>query len=537
MSLTVRDVLDIPPINQGKVIAGLGGIDQEIKSVSVLEVVNKGYISERFMEPNIFAISSLNAIAEDIDSQLSLINLLHTYQISALALFNVGLVIPEVSPRLIQLCNDLDFPLIQMPIHISYYDTIYAVLDRLFAYQVYKLENSAKIYETFMNQQISAEGDISQILDSLSDIIHSRVALFNFHQKCLYSSWPAGESPPKEVLDRLDQYSVDPSKALAFSHEGVSYLFQPVVNTNIHYGVLVLENITYPLSDLTAMAIAQACRVLCITLLSNERKEEYQLRKRRAYLMDLISGNFGHDKMLIDSQGRSLGYDISQVDCVMVVSLDQDAGASGKDLFRAIAPKIRQPLSALDSVISLDLPEQMEVIVLIPERKPSIVSYLGRQIASLLEAEGAAASIGVGPACGGAENISFSYEKARQAIRIAGRLFPQSSRPYVQYDDVEIFAMIQESINREQAARVTKDLFCGIDWYDEGNNSQLSDTFYELLINNLSTSQVAQRMYLHKNTVLQRKNKISGFYDEDPFEGWNHLKYELGFVLKKLFNL
>ena len=143
----------------------------------------------------------------------------------------------------------------------------------------------------------------------------------------------------------------------------------------------------------------------------------------------------------------------------------------------------------------------------------------------------------MGPACGGAENISFSYEKARQAIRIAGRLFPQSSRPYVRYDDVEIFAMIQESINREQAARVIKDLFCGIDSYDEGNNSQLSDTFYELLINNLSTSQVAQRMYLHKNTVLQRKNKISGFYDEDPFDGWNHLKYELGFILKKLFDL
>ena len=76
-----------------------------------------------------------------------------------------------------------------------------------------------------------------------------------------------------------------------------------------------------------------------------------------------------------------------------------------------------------------------------------------------------------------------------------------------------------------------------VEQYDKINNSQLSETFFQLLVNNVSTSQVAQQMFLHKNTVLQRKGRIASFYDRDPFEGPNHLQYEVAVILKKLFEL
>ena len=537
MALTVRDVLDLPPLTQGIVVAGKSGLDHEIKSLSVLEVVNKGYTSERFMEPNIFTISSLYAIADDVGEQLKLIRMLHNHQVSALALFNVGEVIPEISEEVIALCDELQFPLIRMPLHISYYDTIYAIFDQLFAQQAYRLKSSTRIYETFLDQQLSFEGDISRTLDTLGELIHTRLAFYNFHQKCLYSSWKGGETLPEEVLNQIDLCSFDPVEAADVSYHGVSFLIQPVSNNNINYGVLVLEGLTSPVSELTALAISQACRVLCITLVSNERREEFQLRKRRTYLLDLVAGNFGADKMLIHSQGKTLGYPIDEVDRVLVVDVHSEEGEDRRPLSALFHSIAEQVMPAAGVVIPLELPENGELILLLSEKNASSIPYAGKLVASLLAAENVKASIGVGPPCDGAEKIAFCYDKARQAIRIARRLFPQLDRPYALYEDVEVFDLLLESVNREQAAKLTARMFEELDRYDEKNNSQLTDTFFELLISNVSTAWVSQRMYLHKNTVLQRKNKIARFYPDDPFEGRNHLRYELGFILKKLFDL
>lgn len=160
---------------------------------------------------------------------------------------------------------------------------------------------------------------------------------------------------------------------------------------------------------------------------------------------------------------------------------------------------------------------------------------MGKWIASQLLSENAEAEVGISPVCDGPESFSFGYRKAQQAICIGKKLFPQSAVSYVFYDDIKIFALLQESIDRDKAIAVVSELFDTVDQYDKANNSQLGQTFFELLINNLSTSHVSQQMFLHKNTVLQRKNKIAGFYDADPFEGPNHLRYELGFILKRLF--
>ena len=87
----------------GNLVAGQGGIDKEIQSITVIEVPDRSEFCSL-----ISAISSMCVIADNLKNN-------RTNQIaqqdegSGLVVFNV-VGAPSINPQLIELCNELDFP-------------------------------------------------------------------------------------------------------------------------------------------------------------------------------------------------------------------------------------------------------------------------------------------------------------------------------------------------------------------------------------------------------------------------------------------
>ena len=542
MSLTVQQALTLPPLTLGTVVAGAGGLSREIKSVTVQEIIYEDPISVNFLTAGVFIVSSLYAVAEDTDTQVSLIRRLNDCRVSALALFNVGTVMPQISERLIEVCNELNFPLIKMPIHASYYEVLTAIIDKLLAHKVQTLEGIIRVYEAFNTQMMNIEEDYSSLLDMLGTMIGARLAFFNHNQKCVYSSWDKENSSLlKEIFcqirSRFSNLTDSPKTPVPLMVDGKRYLVQPVHSSNTYYGVLIIENLDYPPPDLMNFYIKQTCRALCIILLNSERQDKYRKRLRCEYLYDLLLGNLG-DRMQILSQGEALGFQMAGVDRVLVVSLNQSESGNHRKSIRQLLQNLEVQIEhVFPSSIPIVMDEPSELVLLSAGKKPKDMAYMGKWISSLLLPENTESLVGVSSSCSGPEKITACYQEAQQAIRISRQLFYHSPLPYVFYDDVRVFDLLQSSIKRKKAAEVVTELLGSVEEYDRINNSQLGETFFQLLANNVSTSQVAHQMFLHKNTVLQRKGKISGFYDTDPFEGPNHLQYELAVILKKLFEL
>jgi purine catabolism regulator len=80
MKLTVSDALRLPPLSLGNLVAGQGGIDKEIQSITVIEVPDRS----EFLQPHLLAISSMCVIADNLKEQLALIRLLNKYEGSGL---------------------------------------------------------------------------------------------------------------------------------------------------------------------------------------------------------------------------------------------------------------------------------------------------------------------------------------------------------------------------------------------------------------------------------------------------------------------
>lgn len=118
--MTVAEVMKLPSMVGAEVVAGRGGLGYPVESVNVLEYGWPTEILNRFFRANTFdgndlLISAFASIAGDVDAQCENIRRYHAVGSVGLVLYYVGIIVPEIDERLVEVCDSLDFPLICMP--------------------------------------------------------------------------------------------------------------------------------------------------------------------------------------------------------------------------------------------------------------------------------------------------------------------------------------------------------------------------------------------------------------------------------------
>ena len=120
MSVTVKDLLNLPSLRQAKVLGGAKGLSRVVASISVLESIDPGVLINevfpqgKFYGSEIVLTGFLNC-ADDVDCQCANILRLAQGGEVGLILFYVGVYLQKVDQRLIDLADQLDFVLIAMP--------------------------------------------------------------------------------------------------------------------------------------------------------------------------------------------------------------------------------------------------------------------------------------------------------------------------------------------------------------------------------------------------------------------------------------
>ena len=140
MSVTVSDLLKLPSLRQAKVLGGAGGLQKVVSSISVLEstdpsvLISEVFPRDKYSGSEIVITGFLNCI-NDVDRQCSnLMRLIDGGEVG-LVLYYVGVYLPRVDQRLIDIADAHDFVLICMPEgqrHLRYSDLITDVTECIY---------------------------------------------------------------------------------------------------------------------------------------------------------------------------------------------------------------------------------------------------------------------------------------------------------------------------------------------------------------------------------------------------------------------
>lgn len=112
--------MDLPCLRIAKVIAGHSNLDRIVTSVSVLEYSDRTDIQKKLYESIDFwgselVLTAFSSIADDVEAQCENIRCMAAAGEVGMILYYVGIIMPQVDQKLIQLANELGFVLICMP--------------------------------------------------------------------------------------------------------------------------------------------------------------------------------------------------------------------------------------------------------------------------------------------------------------------------------------------------------------------------------------------------------------------------------------
>lgn len=195
-NITVRDCLNLPALREAVLIAGEKGLNRPVSAVTVLEWPIVSDLSKDVIIGNEFVISALIQIKDDVDKQCELLKHLSKMGTACLAIFYVGVYLPSIDQRIIDIADQIDFPLILMPhnrMDFRYSDVITDITDYIHSQRI-----RGNYYLTDVVRSISLldehQKTINGILRLLSDRLRCTLLLLDRNmERRGAAAWPVSQ--------------------------------------------------------------------------------------------------------------------------------------------------------------------------------------------------------------------------------------------------------------------------------------------------------------------------------------------------------
>lgn len=198
MSITVADLLKLPSLRNAEVVAGRGGLQKIVSSISVLESVDPDTLNDFLFQNDDFygseiVITAFINIKDDVEMQCRNIKRLAEGGEAGLILFYVGIYMKDIDQKLIDLADELDFTLICMPrnrIDLRYSEVIIEVTEAIFkdrssgaSMVVELLEGASRLPQHLRT--------VDRVIKMLADRIRATVILTDSEKNVLNEgAWP-----------------------------------------------------------------------------------------------------------------------------------------------------------------------------------------------------------------------------------------------------------------------------------------------------------------------------------------------------------
>lgn len=138
--------------------------------------------------------------------------------------------------------------------------------------------------------------------------------------------------------------------------------------------------------------------------------------------------------------------------------------------------------------------------------------------------------LGISPNLNGIENIADSFEKAISSLTLAMK----KDENIKYYDDLDVYKLLLNSKDKRVLINYYEDILGKLEKYDEDNNTELVNFLNAYLSNNGSQQIVAEKLFVHRNTVNNQLKKIEKITGYNPLELDHKFKFIMAFFIRDI---
>lgn len=501
MSVTVSDLLKLPSLRQATVLGGTGGLKKVVSSISVLEstdpgvLVNEVFPHNKYSGSEIVITGFLNCV-NDIDRQCSnLLRLIEGGEVG-LVLYYVGVYLPKVDQRLIDIANANDFVLICMPEgqrHLRYSDLITDVMEC-----IYRDRSASSSLVSDILARISSAPHHQQTVGTALQMLCAELscsAVLSTHEGNILnlSTWPSGmEDTIREGIERCLPFPSEAAGLPCPFLPDAEMTCVPIRSDLAQSLQLTLIKVGAPLSPQLTEQAVDTVRI-CINIWGKQHGAVAIHELLRAILQDEPL------KM------RRLA-EIFHVDVASLHELWILCGANTNRVEARMEHNLSLARQCADTVIGAIFEGQPVMCLSTPHSLRETESVMKELLSNALEDSPDAVIV----RCGGLSNTTScrrAYLLTLDNLADAKRIFPHK-KMFLQ-GELELAASCRKRIGEGEAAALQRTLPLSVLQSDQEYQDLLYTACVYLLDCDSSVTRTAEMLFLHKNTIKYRLQRIS----------------------------
>lgn len=221
-------------------------------------------------------------------------------------------------------------------------------------------------------------------------------------------------------------------------------------------------------------------------IVNNEAEDE-----KREFYKNLVLGNIFSANVY--KKAQNLNISTEEPRCVYIIEIPAESSVLAMDILTNLCDDN-------DYVTFVD----DQTIILIKEMSNADSEDVAESIADTLEADGyIKAQVAFGTVVGELKKVSSSYKEAQTALEV-GRIFAQNDR-VISYENLGIGRLIYQ-LPVPLCEMFIREVFKGKSPKDF--NEETLNTVEKFFENNLNVSEAARKLYIHRNTLVYRLDKI-----------------------------
>jgi purine catabolism regulator len=509
--LTIARALAMEVFALARVVAGEDGLEKPIQWIHMVDIPE---MAEWSREGELLFTTAFG-LKDNPDLQATLIPDLAERGVVGMVV-GVGRYFHDIPEVMIECANKLSFPIIELPWEVPFIEVARAISENIVRERYELMQHSLQIHNTF-TQLVLMGDDLDALAKALAELVQCPVTVEDSSFRLLaYASWGGIDRArqesilqrrtPPALLTELERcgtlgklrQSLHPMRIPPLPEQGLTLerIAAPIVaGREVHgYVWLIVED--RPISELDMIAIEHAATVAALILLKEKAVYEAEQRLKSSLLDELLEGESDLGELL-EKAGH---FDHSLTQSQQVLIFRQKNSGDLPSLSRWMEQKIRRRHQP-----SLLIERGEGLVLLLGGSQTEEGVRLAYKLWEEGKKEGYLFSVGIGRAYREWEKLSESYEEAREALEIGPPLLGEE---VISFDALGLLCWlhhlppeVREKNRFSQVALTLAD-------HDAQRGGELLKTLEAYLDAGRNIQEAAKCLFLHRNTLRQRLNKI-----------------------------
>lgn len=507
MPATIGDMLELPSFANAKIVAGRDGLHRVVDSAALMEVPD----IFSFLQPNTMLLTTLFPFVNNE-------SLLEEFIPRLLECSTAGVCIKphryiDAIPRhMLEQADELGLPVIELPPEANLSTMANDILSRSLDEYIAQMQYRNNVHVS-LTELLLKESGLDELTERLAKLLCRNVFILGKDMSCVCAANSDGLT-----LDPMQSITDDKAEELRHNKRLLltdRHLY-PIVAGKHRFGYIYTPSRPERERDCENLdiAIEQAGMLFASFFLKKEAVAKNQKNFRDVFIRDLLKGTLTSPFEISNKMvAFSMQLDFPQpVACIKLFDNSETAREKFYDLVinsGIVDGKYSRFTNQHSKHIYLVYYDDMITVVgcsCSPEKLATFFLELFPDLFELTHARNIKIGIGISDQCASVDDLSTAYRQAKTTLETGAALNKQS---FVDtYAQRRLFSIIEHVDDRRMLEQFVMSKIGAVIDYDRENGTDLMETLGLLIDGELNYKTVAERSFVHYNTVRYRATKI-----------------------------